>query len=271
MNPFRHLLMTAKHHAPLGTWIMSGSPLVAEAVGHAGFDWGVVDMEHSPLDMMEVVHLLQALSSTKMVPLVRVPWNDAVTVKRVLDAGAMSLLIPFVETADQARTAVAATRYPPRGVRGMTSMSRASRFGTVPNYIQTANSQVGVIVQLETKAAVDAVDSIADVDGVDAVFIGPGDLSASMGVAGDVTHPSVMEAMSRAAQRCRALGKPVGTLAASPEMAVRYRAAGFDFIGVGSDLALLMGGAQAVVNALRTQEVGAHVHTLATGTQTGGD
>jgi 2-keto-3-deoxy-L-rhamnonate aldolase RhmA len=271
MNPFRHLLMTAKHHAPLGTWIMSGSPLVAEAVGHAGFDWGVIDMEHSPLDMMEVVHLLQALSSTKMVPVVRVPWNDPVTVKRVLDAGATSLLFPFVQTADEARRVVAATRYPPRGVRGMSAMSRASRYGTAPQYLQTANDNIGVIVQLETKAGVDALDGIADVDGMDAVFIGPADLSASMGHGGDSTHPAVMDTMSRAAQRCRTLGKPVGTLAGTPEMAVRYRAAGFDFVAVGSDLGLLMGGAHAVVNALRTQEVGAHVHTLASGTQTGAD
>ena len=273
MNPFRHLLMTSAHQAPLGTWIMSGSPLVAEAVGHAGFDWGVIDMEHSPLDMMEVVHLLQALSATRMVPVVRVPWNDPVTVKRVLDAGSTTLLFPFVQTSEEARRAVAATRYPPRGGRGMASMSRASRFGTVANYFQTANDNIGVIVQLETRAGVEALESIADVDGVDAIFIGPADLSASMGHVGQPTHPEVMDVMSRAAQRCKALGKPVGTVANTPDVVVRYRASGFDFIAVASDLGLLMGGAQAVVNALRTQEVGAHVHTLSTGTLTegGGD
>jgi 2-keto-3-deoxy-L-rhamnonate aldolase RhmA len=273
MNPFRHLLMTAGHQAPLGTWILSASPLVAEAVGHAGFDWGVIDMEHSPLDMMEVVHLLQALSATRMVPVVRVPWNDAVTVKRVLDAGATSLLFPFVQTGDEARHAVAATRYPPRGVRGMAAMSRASRFGTAPNYLKTASEGIGVVVQLETLAAVDALESIVDVDGVDAVFIGPADLSASMGHVGQPTHPAVMDVMARAAQRCRALGKPVGTVANTTDVVVRYRAAGFDFIAVASDLGLLIGGAQTVVNALRTQEVGAHVHTLAAGTLTegGGD
>ena len=129
---------------------MSASPLVAEAVGHAGFDWGVVDMEHAPLDVMEVVQLLQALSATKMVPIVRVPWNDAVVVKRVLDAGATTMMFPFVQDADEAARAVAATRYPPEGMRGMAGMSRASRFGTVPNYFGTANKQIGVIVQLET-------------------------------------------------------------------------------------------------------------------------
>jgi 2-keto-3-deoxy-L-rhamnonate aldolase RhmA len=205
-----------------------------------------------------------------MVPVVRVPWNDPVTVKRVLDAGAASVLFPFVQTPDEARRAVAATRYPPRGVRGMAAMSRASKFGTVHNYLQNANDNISVIVQLETRAAVDAVDAIADVDGVDAVFIGPADLSASMGHVGQLTHPAVMEVMAKAAARCRDLGKPIGTLAGTPDVVVRYRAAGFDFVAVGSDLGLLMGGAQSVVNALRTQEVGAHVHTLATGTQTDG-
>ena len=127
MNPLRQLLQSAGSHAPLGTWIMSASPLVTEAMGHAGFDWGVIDMEHTPLDMMEVIHLLQAVGNTKMVPIVRVPWNDTVTLKRVLDAGAQTLLFPFVQNADEARRAVAATRYPPEGIRGMAGMSRGSQ------------------------------------------------------------------------------------------------------------------------------------------------
>ena len=127
MNPFSHLLKAAGAHPPVGTWIMSASPLVAEATGHAGFDWAVLDMEHSPVDMMEVVQMLQALSATKMVPVVRVAWNDPVLVKRVLDAGATTVMFPFVQNADEAARAVAATRYPPQGVRGLSAMSRASR------------------------------------------------------------------------------------------------------------------------------------------------
>ena len=127
MNPLQQLLLSAGSHAPLGTWIMSASPLVTEAMGHAGFEWGVIDMEHTPLDMMEVIHLLQAVGNTKMVPIVRVPWNDTVTIKRVLDAGAQTLLIPFVQNADEARRAVAATRYPPEGIRGLAGMSRGSQ------------------------------------------------------------------------------------------------------------------------------------------------
>jgi 2-keto-3-deoxy-L-rhamnonate aldolase RhmA len=270
MNPFRHLLMATGHHTPIGTWIMSASPIVAEAVGHAGFDWGVIDMEHSPLDTMEVIHMLQALASTRMVPVVRVPWNDAVTVKRILDAGATNVLFPFVQTADEAKRAVASTRYAPQGVRGMAAMTRASKFGTVTNYLTVANDGISVIVQLETPAAVANLERIADVDGVDAIFIGPADLSACMGHVGEVTHPEVVDLMAKAAQRCRAIGKPVGTLAGTPDAVVQYRAAGFDFVAMSSDLGLLMRGAQAAVNALRTQDVSAHVHTLATGTQTDG-
>ncbi len=266
MNAFRQLLKAAGSHPPVGTWIMSASPIVAEAVGHAGFDWGVVDMEHAPLDIMGLVHMLQALSATKMVPVVRVPGNDAVTVKRVLDAGAATLLFPFVESVNEARAAVAATRYPPQGIRGTAGMSRASRFGTVPNYLKTANSTVGVIVQLETPQAIGRLEEIAGVDGVDAVFIGPSDLSANMGHLGQPMHPAVLDLMAQAARRCKALGKPVGTLGFAPEAVAQYRAAGFDYLAVASDLGLLMRGAQAVVTALRTPD-SEHVHSLATGTQ----
>jgi len=272
MNPFRHLLMAAGSHPPIGTWIMSASPIVAEAVGHAGFDWGLIDMEHTTLDMMDVLHVLQALSATKMVPVVRVPWNDTVTVKRVLDAGATTVMFPFVQNAEEARRAVAATRYPPAGVRGMAAMSRASKFGTQSNYLKTANDGMGVIVQLETTAALGALESIAAVEGVDALFLGPADLSASMGYAGQQTHPDVMDLMSTAVQRCKAIGKPVGTIGGAPEQVAQYRATGFDYVALGSDLGLLMRGAQVALGALRTQEVGAHVHvhSLSGGTLTDG-
>jgi 2-keto-3-deoxy-L-rhamnonate aldolase RhmA len=227
-------------------------------------------MEHTPLDMMDVMHMLQALSATKAVPVVRVPWNDSVTVKRVLDAGATTVMFPFIGSADEARKAVAATRYAPQGVRGVAGMSRASKFGTAPNYLKTANQGMGVIVQLETPAAVKALEDIASVEGVDAVFVGPGDLSTNMGYAGQFGHPAVMELMAQAAQRCKAIGKPIGTLGGTPEIVAQYRAAGFDFVGISSDLGLLMRGAQTAVQALRTQDVGSkvHVHSLIGGTQT---
>ena len=268
MNAFRRLINASGAHPPVGTWIMSASPIVAEAIGCAGFDWGVIDMEHTPLDMMEVVHLLQAVAGTKLVPVVRVPWNETVMVKRVLDAGAQTLLFPFVQNADEAIRAVAATRYPPEGVRGMAGMSRGSRFGTIPDYYKAANKQIGVIVQLETPSAVEQLDAIAAVDGVDAIFLGPADLSGAMGHVGNLTHPAVMDLMSRCAQRCKVLGKPVGTVGGTPEVVAQYRAAGFSFVAVASDLGLLMRSAQATIAALRTSG-SEHVHTLAGGTQTG--
>lgn len=269
MNPLLQLLRAAGSQAPLGTWIMSASPLVTEAMGHAGFQWGVIDMEHTPLDMMEVIHLLQAVGNTKMLPIVRVPWNDGVTVKRVLDAGAQTLLVPFVQNADEAARAVASTRYPPEGTRGLAGMSRGSRFGTVPDYAKTANKTVGVVVQIETPAAVAQIEAIAAVPGVDALFLGPGDLSAALGHAGHTTHPDVMAVMADAARRCRALGKPVGTVGGTPELVVQYRAMGYSFVAIASDLGLLMRGAQAAVKALTTPEGETVVHTLAGGTRTG--
>jgi 2-keto-3-deoxy-L-rhamnonate aldolase RhmA len=266
MNPFCHLLKACGSHPPIGTWIMSASPLVAEAIGHAGFDWAVVDMEHTPLDMMEIVHMLQAVAGTKMVPVVRVPWNEPVMVKRVLDAGAQTVLFPFVQNADEARRAVAATRYPPQGIRGMAGMSRGSKFGTIPNYLTTANKSMGVIVQLETPQAVERLDEIAAVEGVDGIFLGPADLSAAMGHVGQLTHPAVMDLMTKAAQRCRELRMPCGTVGGSPEVVAQYRAAGFCYLAIASDMGLLMRSAQNVLTAMRTPGT-EHVHTLASGTQ----
>jgi 2-dehydro-3-deoxyglucarate aldolase len=219
---------------------------------------------------MEVLHLLQAVSSTRMLPVVRVAWNDAVLVKRVLDAGATTLLFPFVQNAAEAARAVASTRYPPEGVRGMAGMSRASRYGTTPNYLKTANQQMAVIVQVESVAALASIDEIASVKGVDGVFIGPADLSGSMGVPGQPMHPEVLQAMSRGVQRCKALGVPVGTVGATPEHVAQYRAAGFDFVAIASDLGLMMQGARAAIGSLRTPD-SEHVHTLASGTRTVGE
>ena len=268
MNPFRRLMQAAGSHAPIGTWIMSASPLVAEAVGHAGFDFGVIDMEHSPLDLRDVLALLQAVGNTKMLPLVRVPSNDAVTVKRVLDAGATTLIFPFVQNADEAARAVAATRYPPQGGRGVAGMSRATYFGTRADYLQVANQEVGVIVQLETPEALDALDAIAAVPGVDALFVGPADLSAAMGYPGQPMHPAVMDRMTRAARRAAELGMPIGTLGGSTQAVAMYRAAGYKFLALSADLGLLMQGAQTALQALRGHSDDVDVHTLAEGTVT---
>ena len=251
MNAFRTMLAQANGHPPLGTWVMAASPIVAEAVGCAGFDWGVIDMEHTPLDLMDVVHMLQATAGTPMLPVLRVPWNDTVMVKRVLDAGAKTLLFPFVQNADEAQRAVAATRYPPEGVRGMAGMSRGSRFGTIPNYFKVANEQIGVILQLETPAAVEQLEAIAAVPGVDAIFLGPADLSGAMGHVGNLTHPEVMDVLQTAVQRCHAVGKPVGIVGGTVELVQQYRAMGFDYVAIASDLGFLMRAAQGAVAALK--------------------
>jgi 2-keto-3-deoxy-L-rhamnonate aldolase RhmA len=268
MNAFQQLLKSSGGHPPIGTWVVSASPLVAEAIGCAGFDWGVIDMEHAPLDVMGVVQLLQAVASTKMLPVVRVPWNEAVVVKRVLDAGATTLMFPMVQTAAEAERAVAATRYPPEGMRGVAGMSRGSRFGTTPHYVKAAHKHIGVIVQLESPDAIRQLVTIAAVNGVDALFIGPSDLSAAMGHAGEPHHPAVLDLMAQAARSCKELGIPVGTIGDTPELVAQYRAAGFDFVAIASDLGLMMRGARLAIAALRTGGDD-HVHLLSSGTQTG--
>ncbi len=251
MNAFHTLLRDRAARTPIGTWVMSASPLVAEAIGSAGFDWAVLDMEHTPLDMMGLVHLLQAVGNTPMAPVVRVPWNDAVIVKRVLDAGARTLLFPFVQSGEEATRAVAATRYPPEGVRGMAGMSRASRFGTTPDFFRDANATIGVIVQIETPQSIARLEEIGATQGIDALFVGPGDLSGSMGHVGNATHPDVMAAMADAARRAHAMGKPIGTVGGTTQIVARYREIGYDFVAIASDLGLLMRAAQDAVGTLR--------------------
>lgn len=260
-NPFKALLTRSDLPAgyPVGSWIMSASPVVAEAMGCAGFDWCVVDMEHAPLDLMGVVHLLQAVAATPMVPITRVPWNDTVMVKRVLDAGAQTVMFPFVQNPQEAAQAVAATRYAPQGVRGMAGMSRGSRFGTVKDYFKVANAAVSVIVQIETPEAMACIEEIASVPGVDALFIGPADLSGAMGHAGELMHPEVLALMAQGVQRCHRLGKPVGTVGGTPEAVAQYRAAGFDYIACASDLGLMMRSCAGALADIRTQDVAVQI------------
>ena len=259
-NPFKSML--ARKDMPagyaVGTWVMSASPVVAEAVGCAGFDWGVVDMEHTPLDLMDLIHMLQAVAGTPMLPITRVPWNDTVLVKRVLDAGVQTLLFPFVQNADEARKAVAAAKYPPHGVRGMAAMSRGSRFGTVKDYFKVANDAVCVIVQIETPEAMSRLEEIASVPGVDSLFFGPGDLSGAMGHVGNLMHDDVVKLMADGVKRCHALGIPVGTVGGTPEAVAIYRASGFDYIGCASDLGLMMRNCAAILSTIRSQDIKIH-------------
>lgn len=248
-NAFRKGLVATR--PMLGVWAMSGSPVAAEALGCAGYDFLVLDMEHGPNDVPRTLGLLQAVAGTPAAPVVRLPWNDAVIVKQLLDCGAQTLMFPYIQSAEEARLAVAATRYPPEGVRGVAGMSRASRYGGVANYLRTAVEELCVIVQLETAEAVSRLAEIAHVPGVDSIFLGPSDFSASLGHLGDPDHPAVQQAIGAVAADCARAGKPAGILAPHASRAADYLQYGYGWAAVGSDLGLMMGGARRDLTALR--------------------
>ena len=235
----------------IGLWSSLGSNVVAEVLAYAGYDWIVVDTEHAPNDPPDVLAQLQGLAAGTAEPVVRVAWNDTVLIKRLLDVGARSLLVPFVQSAAEARAAVAATRYPPRGVRGVSVSHRANRFGRVPGYLQSADEQICVLTQLETRTALAALDEIAGVDGVDGLFIGPSDLAADLGHLGDAAHPEVQAAIADACARIRAAGKPAGILAPVEADARRYFEMGFSFVAIGSDVGILAAGSSNLLNRMR--------------------
>ena len=249
VNHFKRAIASGK--TPVGAWLVSSAPSTAEALGCVGFDFLVVDMEHTPIDTPQMVGILQTIAGTPAQAIVRPPWNDMVMVKRALDAGAQSLLFPFVQNAEEAKRAVANTRYPPAGVRGVAAMHRGSRYGTVPNYAKRAHEEICVIVQIETLTAFEQLEAIAAVPGVDSIFIGPADLSASMGFLGDMGNPAVQEKLSAGAQTCKRLGKPCGIVGANPEMVGKFLQYGFSWVAVGSDLAMLTSRAQEFLSAVR--------------------
>jgi 4-hydroxy-2-oxoheptanedioate aldolase len=249
VNQFKRAL--ASGGTPIGAWLVSAAPAAAEALGCVGFDFLVVDMEHTPIDLQQLVGILQAIAGTPAQAIVRPPWNDMVMVKRVLDAGAQSLLLPFVQNADEARRAVAYTRYPPAGLRGVAAAHRGSRYGTIPNYVQRAHEEICVIVQIETPTAFAQLEVIAAVPGVDSIFIGPADLSASMGYPGDMGNPAVQDKLRAGAQNCKRLGIPCGIVGANPDMVGKFLEYGFSWVAVGSDLAMLVSRAQEFLGAVR--------------------
>jgi 2-dehydro-3-deoxyglucarate aldolase/4-hydroxy-2-oxoheptanedioate aldolase len=184
---------------------------------------------------------MRALAGTPAEAVVRLSWNDQVLVKRVLDAGARSVMFPFIQDADEAEAAVAYTRDPPDGVRGVAGVHRASQYGNAADYFRTAGAQIAVIAQLETTAALDQAEKIAAVDGVDSLFLGPADLSASMGLIGEVGHPDVQAQIERAARLAHAAGKPIGIVGPNPAMVKRFIGYGYDWVAVASDMAMMTG------------------------------
>jgi 4-hydroxy-2-oxoheptanedioate aldolase len=237
VNRFKHRLAAGEQQ--IGLWVSLASAYSAELVAGSGFDWLLLDGEHSPNEVDNLLLQLQAVAPYPATPIVRAAWNDKVLVKRLLDIGAQTLLIPYVSTEAEAVEAVRAIRYPPRGVRGVAGVTRASRYGRIADYAKRAEGELCLLVQVETREALDNLERIAGVDGVDGVFIGPADLAAGLGHLGDIAHPDVQAAIKEAIRRIRACGKAAGILATDDATANRYIDWGTRFTAVGLDAMVL--------------------------------
>jgi 2-dehydro-3-deoxyglucarate aldolase len=223
----------------IGCWASLASPISTEVLGYAGFDWLLLDGEHAPNDLQTLLTQLLALKDSPSAAMVRPAWAEPIILKRLLDLGVYNFLMPFIESAEQARAAVAATRYPPQGIRGIAIAQRSNRYGYCPEYFERINENICVLVQIESKLGVEAVDAIARVDGVDGLFIGPSDLSASLGHFGNPKHPDVQRAMQRVVDVARLVDKPVGILSSADEDIQRYLEMGMTCVAVGMDVVLL--------------------------------
>ena len=239
-NKFRQDLIARRRL--IGCWCALGSPITTEVLGLAGFDWLLLDSEHGPNDVLSLVPQLMALKDSPSAPVVRPHWNDGVVVKRLLDIGFFNFLFPYIQSAEEARRAVASTRYPPEGTRGVAVAHRSNRYGMVERYQEQIDDNIAVVVQIESRAAVDAVDQIAAVPGVDGLFIGPSDLAAGFGHRGHPEHEEVQAAVRRVFQSAAACGKPAGILAPIEADARRYMDLGATIVAVGSDVAVLRDG-----------------------------
>lgn len=225
----------------IGLWIALTSPYTAEVCAGAGFDWLLIDGEHGPNDIPLLLAQVQAVAAFRSHPVVRVPIGEAWMIKQVLDIGVQTLLVPMVDSADQAKALVRATRYAPDGVRGVgAALARASSFNRTTDYLQTANDEICLLLQVESQAGLGAISEIAAVDGVDGVFIGPADLAADMGFLGKPGAPEVQVAIEDGLRSIQTAGKAAGILSADPALARKYTGLGATFVAIGSDVALLM-------------------------------
>jgi len=244
-NHFKHRLL--KGDVQYGLWQGLADPIAAELCASTGFDWLLLDGEHAPNDLRTLLAQLQAIAPYPSSPIVRPPVGDVVLIKQLLDIGAQTLLVPMVESAEFAQQLVRAVRYPPAGIRGVgASIARASRWNSVPDYLDKADEQICLIVQMESRAGLNNLKSICAVEGVDAVFIGPVDLSASLGHRGNPNHPEVKQAIEQAITCIKSAGKPIGILCGDPVQVKHYRTLGVSFFGVGADTFLLLDGAKAL-------------------------
>lgn len=242
----------ALNELQIGCWLGTGSSYVAEIAATAGFDWLLIDGEHAPNDLTGIARQLAIVDGSDADAIVRLPMDEAWLIKQVLDAGAQSLLIPMVESGEQARAIVRATRYPPSGIRGIgAALARASEFNAIPDYLSTANDQIAVVAQVETRAGLDAIEDIAAVDGIDALFIGPSDLAADMGHIGNTTAAEVEEAIAIALARITGAGKAAGILSLDRNYGEMHIEQGATMIGVGIDVLTLANGLRQTAAAWR--------------------
>jgi 4-hydroxy-2-oxoheptanedioate aldolase len=250
VNHFKRAL--AEGRPQLGLWCSLASHLAVEVVAGSGFDWLLLDTEHAPNELPMVVSQLQAVAAHPVAAVVRPPWNDPVMIKRFLDGGVQSLLIPYVQNAEEARQAVAATRYPPVGVRGVSRISRATRFGRVRDWSRRAHEELCVLVQVESRQALASIEAIAAVEGVDGIFVGPADLAADLGHGGEPGHPEVQAAIDDAITRIRQAGKPPGILTLDEAQGRRCLDLGALFVAVGMDIDLLVRSTRSLLDRFRS-------------------
>lgn len=244
-NAFTRAIKAGKKQ--IGLWVSLSSPFAAEIVAPAGFDWVLLDMEHAPGDLTSIMGQLQVFAAYPTTAIVRPDWNDPVKVKRLLDIGAPGLLFPMVQNVEEAQKAVEATRYPPRGMRGVSASTRANKFGRVNDYFAEVENETTVIVQVETLAALEQAAEIGAVDGITGVFFGPADIAADMGLLGQPMAPAVWEQIWTCARGLIAKGIPVGTLVSDPAFATRLFADGFTFVACGADVGILAKGTDALL------------------------
>src|SRR5271166_3487607 len=254
LNPFKQALKAGR--LQIGLWHSLSSHLAVEILADSGFDWILLDTEHAPNELPMVHTQLQAMGGGTAHAVVRAAWNDSVIIKRLLDIGAQSLLIPYVETEEEAKRAVMSTRYPPQGFRGFASQARASRYGRIKGYHAAANAEICLLLQVETKRGLDNLEKIASVEGVDGVFVGPGDLSAALGYLGQPNHPEVVKTIEEAIRRIKDAGNVPGILSGDLRLAQHYIELGCLFAAVGSDIGLLANGAEQLARTFRSQNPG---------------
>ena len=250
VNRFKQALKDGQQQ--IGLWNSIPGPLVAETLAGCGFDWVVIDTEHAPADVPDVLAMLQAMAPYPVSAVVRPAANDPVLIKRLLDFGAQTLILPYIQSAEEAQAAVAAVRYAPRGMRGVAGLTRASRFGAVPDYTRRADAEICLILQVETALALSRIEEIAATDGVDGLFIGPADLAASMGHPGALDHPAVRAAIEDAIRRITAAGKPAGILTSDAAFARACMGWGTRFTAVGMDIGLMLQAARGLAASYRS-------------------